>query len=420
MQTRRLHQLSSGANDNRREEAEASLWVVDLGGGEMRLVRGIAALKELVARAGLPKTARVYKLSATPSTLGDLSEAASVFDPPTSAPPAEAEAQPPAETAVAPPDLAPPEAEPPIAVAEAAIAPAEAFIAPAPTAMAPPHAAMAPPQTTMAPAEVAATNGASARSSPSLDADFSLLDRPLEDDADFFEDPPRRWPRLVGGAVVLALIGGGAYRLVSSRHHAPSVAVAPPSEPAAVARAAPPAEPAVAAAPSPPAQPPPVVAAAAPAASPAVAAAPKPPPLPDPPVAAPARTPAAEPPAGGPSYSQLVASGKRLFDAGRGRKAEALFEQALALKGTGTEALVGLAYVDLDRGKKEAAIDRFKQALDQDASYAPAVFGLAESYRQQGNRSEALAAFKRFLTLQSSGDEADLARRLVRELGRGH
>jgi tetratricopeptide (TPR) repeat protein len=81
-----------------------------------------------------------------------------------------------------------------------------------------------------------------------------------------------------------------------------------------------------------------------------------------------------------------------------------------------TAALIGLAYVHLDRGKFQQAIGFFQRALDQDRENASAVFGLAESHRQKGNRRAALAEFKKFLTLQSTGDEADMARRLVQEL----
>ena len=45
--------------------------------------------------------------------------------------------------------------------------------------------------------------------------------------------------------------------------------------------------------------------------------------------------------------------------------------------------------------------------------------GLAESYRQQGNGSAALASFKRFLKLQPSGGDADIARKLVKDLSGG-
>ena len=83
-----------------------------------------------------------------------------------------------------------------------------------------------------------------------------------------------------------------------------------------------------------------------------------------------------------------------------------------------TTAMVGLAYVQLDKGKVQEATKLFEQAVEQDRDYAPAAFGLAESYRQGHAKSAALAEFKRLLTLEPKGDEADIARRFVRELGR--
>jgi tetratricopeptide (TPR) repeat protein len=93
-----------------------------------------------------------------------------------------------------------------------------------------------------------------------------------------------------------------------------------------------------------------------------------------------------------------------------------VFEQALEAEPDGVDALVGLAYVELDRGKLQEAVAAFKQALAKDGSNARAEFGLAESYRQLGNGAAALTGFKRFLKLQPSGSDADMARQLIREL----
>ena len=387
MQTRRLHRLGQGANENGLvDPSDDRLWVVDLGGGQLRIVQGHDALMELIGSQGLSKSARVYELAAVPKTLGEILEVAPAFESAAPAP-----APPPAKGEV---EIAPPPSPPTITSVEPS-APAE---------------------------ETRVHNG-------SHDADFSLLDRPFEDDSDYFEDPPRQWPRIVGAIAALVLLVGGGYKLLQSRH-APSASAAP--EPTFVAAAPPPAsEPAptsAPAAPAPaaaPASPPVAAAPVAAAAAPVAAAAPAAPVaparveqrLPDSP---PPSKPVANPPAA-PSgaYAELVAEGQRLFERGHGRKAQALFEQALAEQPDGVEALVGLAYAQLDRGKMQEAIGSFKRALDRDGSQAHAVFGLAESYRQLGNRSAALAAFKRFLKLQPSGGDADIARRLVQDLSGG-
>ena len=379
MPTRRLHQLGQGANENGRVDAsDDRLWVVDMGGGQLRVVQGQDALKELVASNDLPSTARAYELSAVPKTLGQIPEVAPAFE---TRAPATVPAPVVEEVAVAPVH------ETPAPVLGPAMADVEGEVPAAPSRIAP-----AAPTTTASP-----HNG-------SHDAEFSLLDRPL-DDADYFEDPPRsRWPRVAGMVAIVACLVGGGYKLARSRHGArESVALAVPESTVIVAASSP--EPAPAPTQAPPTPAPTPVPVAAPARTEER--------LPDPPV------PPASPAAPSPSYSALVAEGQRLFDTGRGRKAQTLFEQALAVQPDGVDALVGLAYAQLDRGKMQDAIGSFKRALEEDGSHARAVFGLAESYRQQGNRSAALASFKRFLRLQPSGADADIARRLIQELNAG-
>jgi hypothetical protein len=401
MQTRRLHQLGQGANENGRVDAnDDRLWVVDLGDGQLQIVQGPEALKALIVSHGLPRSARAYELSALPRTLGEIPEVDPVFPVFEAKPPAPQAAPVIEEVALAPvletaaPQPAPAKAE--LEVAAPAAPPEIASAAlPVPTTAAPPRKG-------------------------SDDAEFSLLDRPF-DDTEYFEDPPRgRWPRVVGTVAVVACLVGGGYKLSHSRDEvtAPVVATLPTV----------PTLPTLPTIPTPPTVPAPTVIAAV--ASPAPAQA-QPTPAPSaspPPVAAPAQVeerlpdppvPSTLPAAPSPSYSALVAEGRRLFDRGHSRKAQVLFEQALAAQPDGIDALVGLAYAQLDGGKMQDAIGSFKRALDEDGSQARAVFGLAESYRQQGNRSAALATFKRFLKLQPAGADADIARRLVEDLNTG-
>jgi hypothetical protein len=388
MQTRRLHQLGAGANENGRVDAKDDrLWVVDLGDGQLRFVQGQEALRELIVSHGLPRSARAYELSALPRTLGEILEVDPVSPVFETKPPAPQAAPAVEDVAVAPVHETatpmPASAKAELQVPARAVPPEIASAAPAvPTTAAPPHKG-------------------------SGDAEFSLLDRPF-DDTDYFEDPPRRrWPRIAGVVAVVACLAGGGYELTHSRDGARAPVVSP------VPEAPVPEAPVIAATSSPaPAQ---ALPTAAPSAAPAPVVAPArvEERLPDPPV------PSTPPVAPSPSYSALVAEGRRLFDRGHGRKAQALFEQALAAQPDGIDALVGLAYAQLDGGKMQDAIGSFKRALDQDGSQARALFGLAESYRQQGNRSAALATFKRFLKLQPSGADADIARRLVEDLNAG-
>jgi tetratricopeptide (TPR) repeat protein len=347
---------------------EEPIWIVDAGEGQLHLVRGGSGLKELIAARGLARTARVYMLATTSMTLGEIAEVQSAFAREADVGPSQAELD------AAPEDGAAAAAEPPVE-----------------------------PATQMGRAEPAGEE---------RDDELALLDRPF-DDGEYFEDPPRsRWLRPAGMAALLVVLFGGGYRLFHSRsapraqaqahEHETTPVAAPAPAPTSVATAA-----VIAAAPPPPAAPErPAGAQAAPGA-------------PDP--AGPA-TVAQEPAAASsarPRYPELVAEGERQFQDGHSKRAEALFSQALAETPEGTAALVGLAYVNLDRGKVSQAIALFKRALAQDRGDPTALFGLAESHRQEGNRSAALAEFQKFLTLRTTGRDADIARQLVADLTNG-
>jgi hypothetical protein len=386
--------------------SEERLWIVDIGGGQVQLVRGIDALRRLISDRGLTKTSNVYVLSATAQPLGEVTEVRSVF---------ESEADP-----------GPLKVEPELELeAGRGEAPAQ-VVAPEPPAVAAP----------------------AALPSPVDDEEFALLDRPF-DDGEYFEDPPRRWLRPAGVAAVLISLGVGGYWLVHPRSapHAPLAAGQGESDTAtlaasataatqpAVATQAAPAAPlgqresdrpeVVASAPS--ATQPAVIIQAAPAAPvaaerprPTVASAAADPSPAEPALLAPdAQTPVRVSPATSRLYPELVAEGQRQFQGGHTGKAQALFEQALAETPQGNDALVGLAYVHLDRGKVRQAIALFERALAQDHGDPTALFGLAESHRQDGDRGAALAEFERFLTLRSTGSDADIARQLIQELASG-
>jgi tetratricopeptide (TPR) repeat protein len=366
MQTRRLVHLRGGANDIRQPEPpnEDQLWVIDVGAGELRLARGSQELKELVAKLALPKEARIYALAATSRTLGDLPELEETFAPP-------------------------PEPVPEPAPAEVAAAPVVA----APEGV----VEVAPPRR-------------------ARDDEFKRLDRSYQLD-DYYEPPARpRWVLFVGVGSLVLLLGFAGYRL--SR---PSAVPPTPVAAAPAPAAAPP--PVVAAAPEPVAvvAPPPAAAAPQPIVAPAAAPASKP--IPAPAVAAPVEPIAEDSVAAvaqpSDSYAALVAAGQQQFEGGRSKKAQALFERALAVTPEGTTALVGLAYVLVDQGKLSQAVGVFERALKQDHLNPKALFGLAESHRQQGNRRAALDEFKRFLSVQPTGGDAEMARRLVGELASG-
>jgi tetratricopeptide (TPR) repeat protein len=404
LRTRRISQITGGASEERQEDGadEESVWAVDVGDGQLQLVRGSGALKELIRSRGLPKTAPVYMLSTIAARLGDVDEAREAFGGTSDVDPVKVE-----------PELEAPRAEAPALALEAAV---EMVAAERPA----PAVEVERP----APAVEVEQPAPVVEAAPAADDDFSLLDRPL-DDGEYYEDPPSaRWLRPVGTVALVVALGFAGFQMFRPRNVArvstpkpetPSVAVAAPP-PATVAPPAPVPVAAPVAAAAPVVAAAPVAVAPAPAPQPAVAGAP---------VAAPAPAPdptadsiEAAPPLS-PKYPSLVAEGERQFQAGRTKRAQTLFEQALAETPEGTAALVGLGYVHLDRGKVPQAIALFQKALVQDRDNATALFGLAESHRQAGDRSAALAEFQRFLTLRSTGSDSDIARQLVSQLSSG-
>lgn len=114
-------------------------------------------------------------------------------------------------------------------------------------------------------------------------------------------------------------------------------------------------------------------------------------------------------------YDRLVADADRALENGAGAKAMKLYDQALGLKPTGAEAIAGLGYVNLDRGRADIAIGYFERSLSL-ASYPPAIFGLAEARRSSGDKAQALAAYRRYLTVSPGGVDAPAARRQIKVL----
>ena len=116
------------------------------------------------------------------------------------------------------------------------------------------------------------------------------------------------------------------------------------------------------------------------------------------------------------SYARLVAEAGRLLEKGRTKRAKELYQEAVAQRPTGAEALTGLAYAYLDRGQTVTAVALFKRALAAPHGHPPALFGLGEAYGEQGDRDAALAVFKRYLARYPSGQEAEMARRQIEQL----
>lgn len=146
--------------------------------------------------------------------------------------------------------------------------------------------------------------------------------------------------------------------------------------------------------------------------SPAVPPAPAAPTAPVAIVPAPVDAPVAPPP----TYERLVAEGDRALENGGSGRAQKIYERALRMRPTGTEALAGLGYVALDRGNTSQAFSLFKRALRQNPSFGPALFGLAEVHRASGDDQPALENYRRYVTLDPGGADARVARLQIKTL----
>lgn len=122
---------------------------------------------------------------------------------------------------------------------------------------------------------------------------------------------------------------------------------------------------------------------------------------------------------GGPmpqGYDRLVQSGDQLQHAGRSALARERYQAALAARPNGSEALVGLGYVELDGNNVSAAVSRFRQALSSNPRYSEAYIGLGEAYSHQRSYTQAVQAYRQYLEINPGGSRAEMARRQIESL----
>jgi predicted Zn finger-like uncharacterized protein len=130
--------------------------------------------------------------------------------------------------------------------------------------------------------------------------------------------------------------------------------------------------------------------------------------------AEPADKPAEKPPEV--SYEKAVADADHLLETGHGDKARLLYRAALQVKPGAPEALAGLGYVALDRGRTGLALSFFKRALSSNSSFGPALFGLAETQRALGQDDHALENYRRYVGADPRGEDVQAARRHIHML----
>lgn len=116
------------------------------------------------------------------------------------------------------------------------------------------------------------------------------------------------------------------------------------------------------------------------------------------------------------AYEKLIATADRLLENGSGEKARSLYDQALKLNPRSPEALAGLGYIALDRGRTPQAFSYFKKSLEVRPSFGPAVFGLAEAHRTSGDDEIAVGHYRHYLVVDPGGTDVLAARQHIKSL----
>ena len=115
-------------------------------------------------------------------------------------------------------------------------------------------------------------------------------------------------------------------------------------------------------------------------------------------------------------YDRLVRDADMLQHAGRTAMARERYQQALAVQSTGSEALTGLGFVELDQSAVGTAISRFRQALASNPRYSEAYIGLGEAYSHQRSYGQAVQAYQQYLAINPGGSRSEMARRQIESL----
>jgi predicted Zn finger-like uncharacterized protein len=141
-----------------------------------------------------------------------------------------------------------------------------------------------------------------------------------------------------------------------------------------------------------------------------------PPPRPAEPPRADEAAPRTEPAEAPPSYDKLIGEADHLLATGGTERARKLYDQALKLRPWGVEALSGLGYSALDRGRYDRAVSFFKRAVARAPVYGPALFGLGDAYRDLGEDQLALDHYRRFIAADPTAVEVEAAKRQIQTI----
>lgn len=116
------------------------------------------------------------------------------------------------------------------------------------------------------------------------------------------------------------------------------------------------------------------------------------------------------------SFDQILSQAERARTRDSPRKAMRLLQQALALKPNDADALAGLGWAHLDLENPGAAIVAFNKILRHAPRFSDAHMGLAEAYKLKGQKGLALKHYRKYLDILPSGPDANIARRMIKQL----
>jgi len=129
------------------------------------------------------------------------------------------------------------------------------------------------------------------------------------------------------------------------------------------------------------------------------------------------RAPSATEEAAPRDYGGFVARGDAALARGDGAAAQKAYEEALALRASGSEASTGLGYALLSQGKSREAIAHFERAARN--GYAEASIGLGDAHKKSGDKELARKAYQNYLDRLPGGARVGYATKQLELLGGG-
>jgi Tfp pilus assembly protein PilF len=117
------------------------------------------------------------------------------------------------------------------------------------------------------------------------------------------------------------------------------------------------------------------------------------------------------------TFEQLLAKANRARHQERVKLSMELYGRALELKPDNAEALTGLGLCYIDAEQPGSAIAQFQKALAANSRYSDAHMGMAEAFRSRGQKRDAVKHYQMYLDLAPDGNEANVAREALKQLG---